>query len=145
MLAEHKRGRLLELIQSFRQEDNIVLPRELSPYLDMVEHLLEQTKVSVGSVFTELHALKTQNRSGWNYPHDIDGKVYQRKCDNPESVSDHIFGCILLAEVFLPDSYPPHTDYSKTEIIRMLTIHDLSETFTGDIPFFISLFRQICG
>jgi len=129
-------NRLYLLIQGFRRDDQIVLPREIIPYLDMIEHLTVRKRVSIGSVFSEMHALKLQPRSGWNAIHEIDGKKYTRRCDKPESVSDHIFGCILLAEVFLPDSNLQHADYSKSEIIRMLAIHDLSEAYTGDKPFF---------
>jgi 5'-deoxynucleotidase YfbR-like HD superfamily hydrolase len=102
----------------------------------MVEHIVGQHRVSVGSLFCELHAVKARVRAGWNVVHEIDGKKYSRECVNPESVSDHIFGCILIAEVFLPESDLVHNEYSKNEVIRMLTIHDLSETYTGDVPFF---------
>jgi 5'-deoxynucleotidase YfbR-like HD superfamily hydrolase len=135
-LAPHKRERLLGLLMDFRNRDGIRLPSEIMPYLEMAQYVLVRENNSVGSIFAELHALKAQKRAGWNCTHSVGSKDYLRACDSPESVSEHIFGCVLLAEALLPES-ASFPGYSKSEVIRMLIIHDVMETFTGDKPFFL--------
>jgi 5'-deoxynucleotidase YfbR-like HD superfamily hydrolase len=77
-------------------------------------------------ILDELYKLKQVKRRGWA----------SRGMLNAESVPDHIFGAMLLAEMFLPetaggDETVP-ANYNKNEILRMLLIHDLAEAFTGD-------------
>lgn len=132
VLAQHKRERLLELIKAFRQEDQIILPREIAPYLDMAQSLLSRAKVSLASVFADLRALRSQDRAGWNDLQEIDS--------SPESVSDHIWGAVLIASALLPEKMTEDDEkqgYSKARIIQMLMIHDLGETYLGDKPFFL--------
>lgn len=135
-LAQSKRDRLAQLLADFMASDTLGLPSEMAAYLEMAGHLIRQERTSVGSVFSELHGVKDQERAGWNTDHPVGDVTYKRFCLNPESVSDHIFGCVLLAEALLPET-ANYTGYSKAEIIRMLTIHDLMEAFTKDKPFFL--------
>jgi 5'-deoxynucleotidase YfbR-like HD superfamily hydrolase len=135
-LAEHKRIKLLKLVKQFRRLPNPDAPGDFWSYLDMTESILSKTHASIGSVFAELHALKRQPRVGWNATRRIGDDEFDRECPKPESVADHVCGCLLIAETFLPETLPD-PDYSKREILRMLLIHDLAETFTGDKASFL--------
>jgi len=53
-------------------------------------------------------------------------------CGRHESVAEHCWQAALMA-LFLRDEFP-EADMDK--VIRMLLIHDLGESFTGDIPTF---------
>jgi 5'-deoxynucleotidase YfbR-like HD superfamily hydrolase/nucleoside phosphorylase len=70
-------------------------------------------------------------RSGWIEHLSIDATV--------ESVADHTWGAMLLAELLLPETLPPgpnseDVQYSKAEVIRSLLVHDLPEAILGDRP-----------
>jgi len=135
-LVALKRMRLLQIITEFRRLTSPDLPAELVSYLEMVESVLQREHASIGSVFSDLHALKKRRRAGWTTVRRLGDEEFERDCDAPESVSDHIWGCLLIAEAFLPEECAGEESYSKREILRMLLIHDLAETFTGDKPSF---------
>ncbi len=66
-------------------------------------------------------------RSGWPLKLRLKGRI--------ESVAAHSFGAMLLAEMLLPNS--PVVDcpgYDKSDVIRKLLVHDISEAITGDRP-----------
>jgi 5'-deoxynucleotidase YfbR-like HD superfamily hydrolase len=68
-------------------------------------------------------------RAGWLKQLGIAGRV--------ESVADHSWSAMVLAEAILPEACPEELEapeYSKAEVIRMLLIHDLAEAYTGDRP-----------
>ncbi len=134
-LAEQKRSRLIEFLAQFKNITQREFRGEFGYYIEAVSYILQRENASIGSLFVELHSLKKQKRAGWNASRlDVDPPVH-RKCPYPESVSDHVWGCLLIAEAFLPEK-SSEPCYSKREILRMLTIHDLAETFTGDKPHF---------
>lgn len=81
-----------------------------------------------------------------NGPFDIGPMLYNRckfmKCvkreqwvshgiDDPESVSEHVFGSWLLAMLFLPQETQCE-GYNKREILDMLLIHDMAQTVQGE-------------
>lgn len=80
----------------------------------------------------EIMNLKKQKRRGW---------IISGRDMNPgdvESVSDHSWAASMIALLYLPDqldnSYVVE-DYSKEKIIKMLIVHDLAESFLGDIVY----------
>jgi nucleoside phosphorylase/5'-deoxynucleotidase YfbR-like HD superfamily hydrolase/energy-coupling factor transporter ATP-binding protein EcfA2 len=57
--------------------------------------------------------------------------------DEIESVAEHTWSAMILAELLLPENLEEmhgesDSDYSKDEVIRILLIHDLPECVTGD-------------
>ena len=98
----------------------------------MAKFILEKETCSVGEIFCRLLALKEEPRVGWNSPRELGDRDVKRECPKPESVADHTWGCVLLAEVFLPEHIDAEKSYSKSEVIRTLAIHDLAECFTHD-------------
>lgn len=90
------------------------------------------------ALLNEFWNLKKQKRSGWLLP----------KCGLPfesvESVADHSWGAAFLAELVLPETSnslraqfgeePGLEAYCKSDVIRILIVHDLAEASTGDVP-----------
>ncbi len=62
-------------------------------------------------------------RTGW----------INRKIEKPETVSGHMYSCWLIGLLYLPNNYND-SSYDKSKILKMLLIHDIGETVTGDIP-----------
>jgi putative hydrolase of HD superfamily len=62
--------------------------------------------------------LKTVKRQGW---------IDKLSIHNPESVADHTFSMAILGMV-LSDS----KEYDTEKILKMILLHDLSESVTGD-------------
>lgn len=70
--------------------------------------------------FLDLAAnLKKIPRQGW---------IDKLSIKNPESVADHTFSMAIIGMI-LSDSY----DYNTEKIMKMILIHDLAESITGDI------------
>ena len=65
-------------------------------------------------------------------------KTTMRHCyteaDRKESVADHSWRIALMA--MLMTGIPEYRDLDMNKVIRMCLIHDLGESFTGDIPTF---------
>lgn len=86
----------------------------------------------------EIYNLKKQKRNGWM----AKGRELERII--VESVADHSWSATMIAEFFLPSTAAEmakilgksieSSQYSKSHIIRLLIIHDLAESYTGDIP-----------
>lgn len=89
-------------------------------------------------MINEIYNLKTIKRQGWLRP----GRGLSS--NNVESVSDHSWCTAMLALLLLPNTsveykekYPNSNDidnYNKDKIIKILIVHDLAESYTGDIP-----------
>ena len=71
-------------------------------------------------ILTQAGKLKTVTRHCWTAP------------DRAESAADHSWRIALMA-MLLRDTFP---EADMDRVIRMCLIHDLGETFTGDIPSF---------
>ena len=80
----------------------------------------------------EIMNLKKQKRRGW---------IISGRSMNPgdvESVSDHSWAASMIALLYLPEQLDNSyvvKDYSKEKIIKMLIVHDLAESFLGDIVY----------
>ena len=75
------------------------------------------------SAFNSLYSASDIGRSGW----------IKREVQNPESLAEHMYGCWLIAAMYLPVR-SEEKEYDKSKILNMLLIHDLGEISTGDIP-----------
>ena len=74
-------------------------------------------------ILTQAGKLKTVTRHCWTAP------------DRAESAADHSWRIALMA-MLLRDTFP---EADMDRVIRMCLIHDLGETFTGDIPSFYKI------
>jgi 5'-deoxynucleotidase YfbR-like HD superfamily hydrolase/predicted amidohydrolase len=71
--------------------------------------------------------LNTIERTGWK----------EEGIQNSENVAEHTYSCWLIGFLYLPEKFPAkeekYRDYSKSDILNMLLIHDLAKVDTGDI------------
>lgn len=89
-------------------------------------------------LLNEIYNLKKQKRNGWM----AEGRKLE--WTKVESVADHSWSATMIAEFFLPSTAKKMSEilgksiktsqYSKNHIIRLLVIHDLAESYTGDVP-----------
>jgi 5'-deoxynucleotidase YfbR-like HD superfamily hydrolase/nucleoside phosphorylase len=123
-LSESYRERTIEIIDSALDSD-LLRTEELRKYVTMVRRHLGFDHFRLGYVFNDFYHVKFVKRKGW----------ILRGLTNGESVADHIYGAYVMAMFLLPDHVPDdseYTDYSKSQIMQMLLIHDLAEARTGD-------------
>lgn len=130
-LVENKRKRLYALLKGALVYSKFNIPSFYRSYLEMSLNIIDREEVSPGSLMSEIYFLKTMPRAGWNAKRELNGISVMRRCLRPESVAEHIFGCLLLADAFLPEIMRDKS-YSKNEILRTLLIHDLAEAYEGD-------------
>ena len=79
-------------------------------------------KLEVYNLFATSNLLE---RSGWvgtNVPEN-----------HKESIAEHMYTMYVMAMMYLPATYEEE-GYDKDKILKMILIHDLAETLTGDIP-----------
>ncbi len=50
-----------------------------------------------------------------------------------ESVAEHMYNAHLIGLIYLPEHYIDK-EYNKDKILKMMLIHDIGESITGDIP-----------
>ena len=105
--------------------------------LDHEGHLLPQAYVA------KMYELKLDTlRNGWgpsvlgmSAPPLQEPGLLRREI---ESVAEHTWSAMLLAELLLPDEMDDIEEdddsYCKAEVIRILLIHDLPECVSGDVP-----------
>jgi nucleoside phosphorylase/5'-deoxynucleotidase YfbR-like HD superfamily hydrolase len=120
-LSLEKRRHLLDLWGHLRDRVKAT-NASLADYGDMVISSLKAPAFSVGTIVEDLYFLKLLERTGW---------TDQRVTCRTESVADHTFAAMLLAEVLLPPTLA-RKDYSKQSIIEMLLVHDVAEKWIGD-------------
>jgi len=133
LLDEDHRTRLHDLLKGVLHKQSLTLALIQQSYVEMTLDLLSRPKVSVGGIIAELLALKRVARAGWNASRLLsNGTVITRVLSNPESVADHTLGCLLIADMLLPENYSADAKYSKSAIKDMLLIHDLAEAYDGD-------------
>jgi 5'-deoxynucleotidase YfbR-like HD superfamily hydrolase/nucleoside phosphorylase len=114
---------LLKLIKKLLEMKRITYPL-LKHYAEMVVEALEDNGFSAGKIIEQLYELKRLKRKGW--------VIRKIQADRIESVAEHTFGSMLLAQYFLPERCA-EIGYSKDTILRMLLVHDLAEVYIGDL------------
>ncbi len=72
--------------------------------------------------FNKFSEAKNVVRTGW----------VRENIPVPENIVEHMYNCWLMGMLHLPDEYDEE-GYCKGSILRMLLLHDLGETETGDI------------
>lgn len=55
----------------------------------------------------------------------------RHETDSTESVAEHVYGMLILAQYFLPLENP-EGDWDRVRLYEMITIHDIDEIETGD-------------
>ncbi|SKA90313.1 5'-deoxynucleotidase YfbR [Prosthecobacter debontii] len=127
-LSDLIRNSIVDLVNDFRLSRIIKLLPPFASFIDASTSILQRAKASPGSVVSDFYQLKVTRRQGW----------LQRGIYEPESVADHTWGAMILAQIFLPENAGTEElsdpSYSKHRVVEMLLIHDLSEAFTGDKP-----------
>lgn len=84
----------------------------------MINYIDDKTYTGIGLI-KEISELKAIYREGW-LKRKLKSKI--------ETVASHSFMCTLYGLMLLKES----PEYSKEKVLKMLLIHDLAETFTGD-------------
>lgn len=56
----------------------------------------------------------------------------RHETDSTESVAEHVYGMLILAQYFLPLENPDGT-WDKARLYEMITLHDIDEIETGDV------------
>ena len=92
------------------------------------------------SIFEELSKIKSVKRMGWLYhdtlPSHISADEYMKMQDEGETIEttlEHTYMCYLIGLLYLPAVCDDVQGYDKQKILNMLLIHDLGETYVGDI------------
>jgi serine/threonine protein kinase/5'-deoxynucleotidase YfbR-like HD superfamily hydrolase len=131
LIAQSKK-RAIRVLESVRDSKNSrVTSRPVLPLAKFALLFSQRDEVTEAfDIITKFYECKYDTqRAGWLNKIRIEGRI--------ESVADHSFGAMLLAEIILPESLPKSEispEYSKAEVIRCLLIHDLAEAYTGDRP-----------
>ena len=124
VLQKANKDKIRDLISRIRTDD-INLCSELNSYLCLIDESLDNNgKFSPACHISTLYKLKEIYRQGWVI----------RDIKHPETVASHILGALLLAYFYLPEQLDQYESFSKSEVLRMILIHDLGEAYTGDIP-----------
>ena len=124
------RARLI--IEKARDSTNSrINSRPIIPFLKFALAFSSRSEVTdVFDIVTKFYECKYDTqRAGWLNKLCIEGRL--------ESVADHSWGAMILAEIILPEQLSDSnhgSGYSKAEVIRSLLIHDLAESYTGDRP-----------
>jgi len=123
ILPTEFRTMLLELVDELSDKERIQYPL-LRQYAGIVTEAMQEGGFAAGSIIEQLYKLKCLPRRGW----------VARGISLPriESVAEHTFAAMLLAQCFLPDTSSDQ-EYSKDAVIRMLLVHDLAEARIGDL------------
>ncbi len=119
VLEEPIRKKLVRLAPKLAKE---VRSDRLKLYLGVMRRHLGYESFGTGCVAEELFRVKQVLRTGW----------VKRKVDRPESVADHMYGAFLLAFCYLP-LQDEDEGYDRDRILKLLLVHDLAESETGDI------------
>ncbi len=56
----------------------------------------------------------------------------RHETDSTESVAEHVYGMMILAQYFLPLENP-EGDWDRARLYEMITLHDIDEIETGDV------------
>lgn len=90
---------------------------------NLIKNKSEGLSYSHASVYNKFSEAKKVSRTGW----------VNEGIPRPENIVEHMYNCWFIGMLYLPASTDDET-YSKDKILKILLIHDLAETETGDIP-----------
>ena len=145
---------LCSLIQARMEFREGAVPLDVTPYTEKVKSYIQWIITSAGvvqevpdvcSYLKWMHDVFSKQKSV-HYPSDVMNTLVEvsyvertgwkkyEKLTRFESIAEHMFGCVVIGMFYLPNEYDKDTSYCKDSIIKMLLIHDLAETITGDIP-----------
>jgi 5'-deoxynucleotidase YfbR-like HD superfamily hydrolase len=117
------------LLDDLLRLDLAEIPR-LRSYVASIRRNLEDEDFAQADILSYWYRLKDEVRAGW---------LKRRRAnqfggdDRIESVAEHVLFAYLLALIFLPPWNPSLGDeYDKEKIKKILLVHDLAESFTGD-------------
>ena len=94
-----------------------------SELLKFEENKSERPAYSYASVYNKFSEAKKVSRTGW----------VNEGVAKPENIVEHMYNCWFIGMLYLPETTEDKL-YNKDKILKMLLIHDLAETQTGDIP-----------
>ena len=91
-------------------------------------------------LINQLYKLKSEERKGWLIQEHHDTKTLsmekyleQKIFPSVESVVDHIYYTYLIGLLYLPETIVDSTEYNKQEVLNIILLHDLGESYTGDL------------
>lgn len=97
-------------------------------YITLLDAFFEMVRTNVLSVEDCYNIFQTSNlieRSGWTLSYV--------PTPHKESIGEHMYNAYLIGLLYLPEK-TADVDYNKSKILKMILLHDLGETLTGDIP-----------
>ncbi|MCM1043917.1 MAG: HD domain-containing protein [Candidatus Gastranaerophilales bacterium] len=109
------------------------LADSMQAYITMLQEDIKKGSYrSEGHLYDELYALKELQRAGWLKKI----KAGSIQVDRYENVVEHTYYAWLLGMLYLPDDKPAgnaYKKYEKKKVLNCLLIHDLAETYVGDM------------
>nr|WP_302613867.1 TIR domain-containing protein [uncultured Bacteroides sp.] len=116
----------LEYLNAYKFKPQNIASGKILFYFDGVkddlENYLANGAFDIGPMlYNRCKFMKSVKREQW----------VSRDIEDPESVSEHVFGSWLLAMLFLPQE-TKYEGYNKKEILDMLLIHDMAQTVQGE-------------
>lgn len=141
-LEEEKRTKIVVLIAKILMHPENIY-EAFRNYLEAAKALLSIPKIPFGLELLLLYRLKTQQRAGWK--RRIQSLEPERRI-RIESVAEHLYGCYLIGELYLPPTFEGSSDdalpnkeddwsdYRKESVISTLLMHDWAESVVTDIP-----------
>lgn len=88
----------------------------------------------------QLSKLSQIKRVGWSLPNPVttvipadDFEKLQSEDPVYETTLQHTYEAFLIALLYLPNKSPYNDTYSKQKILNLILVHDLGETYVGDI------------
>ena len=95
---------------------------ELTNFLEQYKNSTKRITYRKSEIMNKFGQAANIKRTGW-----VDMNI-----NNPENIIEHMYNCWLMAMLYLPNTYEM-MEYDKNLILKMLLVHDLGETQTGDI------------
>ena len=93
-----------------------------------------------GELLERLCLLGTQKRIGWAIPDVISGIISESEFSKirdaqpiHETTLQHTYEAFLIGLLYLPSKSRTNEQYDKQKILNILLVHDLGETWVGDI------------
>lgn len=134
-LRPQDRESVLALLKGEQLSQRHALPPKIRGYFRRVEEDLNLESFSLSTVLQEWIQLNNTPRTGWlrrrgeSTGHHTDFWRGLRI----ESVSEHCFSAMAIAQTFLSSAPNGDEQYSKNKVIEILQIHDLAEAWIGDL------------